>query len=96
VRASDRGYVLDWTAGGEPDRMLWPVARSAVDLMTSADLARVRECDGHDCGWLFLDTSKAGRRRWCSMAICGNRAKSERYRQRSAAAPSRVGARSAD
>jgi predicted RNA-binding Zn ribbon-like protein len=44
----------------------------------------VKECDGHDCGWLFLDTSKAGRRRWCSMDVCGNRAKAQRYRRRRA------------
>ncbi|HEV3001667.1 MAG TPA: CGNR zinc finger domain-containing protein [Solirubrobacteraceae bacterium] len=62
------------------DRMLWPVVRSASDLMTSPALARVRECDGTNCGWLFLDTSKAGRRRWCSMEVCGNRAKARRYR----------------
>ena len=91
VRFNERGYVLGWTAGEELDQVLWPVARSAAELMTSADLARVRECDGHNCGWLFIDTSKAGRRRWCSMAICGNRAKSERYRQRGAPAPSREG-----
>jgi len=63
------------------DRILWPVARSAVELLTSADLDHVRECDGRGCGWLFRDTSKAGRRRWCSMAICGNRAKARRHRE---------------
>lgn len=49
------------------------VAWSVGELLTTADLDRVRACPGHDCGWLFLDTS--GRRRWCSMASCGNRAK---------------------
>jgi predicted RNA-binding Zn ribbon-like protein len=65
------------------DQPLWPVTRSATALMTDARaLGRVRECDGLNCGWLFLDTSKAGRRRWCSMGICGNRAKLERHRER--------------
>jgi predicted RNA-binding Zn ribbon-like protein len=85
VRPTERGYVLDWVGRRELDQVLRPVMRSATELMTSADLARVRECDGRNCGWLFLDTSKAGRRRWCSMAICGNRAKSERFRRRVAA-----------
>jgi len=49
------------------------VALCAEALLTSPDLRRVAACPGHDCGWLFLDRS--GRRRWCSMADCGNRAK---------------------
>jgi predicted RNA-binding Zn ribbon-like protein len=63
------------------DRIFWPITRSAAELLTSADIDRVRECDGRGCGWMFLDTSKAGRRRWCSMAICGNRAKARRHRE---------------
>jgi predicted RNA-binding Zn ribbon-like protein len=47
--------------------------RAAADLLTTADRHRVRACPGDDCGWLFLDPR--GRRRWCSMAVCGNRAK---------------------
>lgn len=49
------------------------VARAAADLLTSPEVAAVSACPGHDCGWLFLDRS--GRRRWCSMRTCGNRAK---------------------
>ena len=66
------------------DRMLWPVARSATELLTSAELGRVKKC--HACSWLFLDTSKNGRRRWCSMEGCGSRAKMRRQyaRKRSA------------
>jgi predicted RNA-binding Zn ribbon-like protein len=80
-------FQIEWDATHELDQMLWPIARSAVDLLADARaLQRVRECDGHNCGWLFLDTSKAGRRRWCSMDICGNRAKSQRYRRRAHAA----------
>ena len=79
--ATDGGY--DWlAAAGEDalDRILWPVARSAVELLTSREVARVRECPGAgDCGWLFLDTSKSGTRRWCSMAGCGSRVKMRRH-----------------
>jgi predicted RNA-binding Zn ribbon-like protein len=76
-------YALAWNASTVADRLLGEIARSAADLLTSARLDSVRECAGEGCGWLFLDTSKAHRRRWCSMDICGNRAKARRHRQRS-------------
>jgi predicted RNA-binding Zn ribbon-like protein len=58
----------------ELDLMLWPVALSAIELLTSAkEWGKVKECPG--CGWLFLDASKTGNRRWCSMDECGSRAK---------------------
>ena len=59
---------------------LWPVARSAADLLTGPELALLRECGR--CCWLFLDRSKNKRRRWCSMDVCGNRAKSQRHYSR--------------
>ncbi|MGH3384361.1 MAG: CGNR zinc finger domain-containing protein [Nocardioidaceae bacterium] len=52
---------------------LLAVSWSAGELLTSGRLGAVRCCPGTDCGWLFLDQS--GRRRWCSMSACGNRAK---------------------
>ncbi len=64
------------------DSPLWSIARSAADLLTSDELARVRECDGLDCTWLFLDCSRSRSRRWCSMASCGNRAKARRHYHR--------------
>ena len=74
-------YRLASRPSADLSRLLWPMARSAAELLTSAEIDRVRECDGRGCGWLFRDTSKAGRRRWCSMAICGNRAKASRHRE---------------
>ena len=59
--------------------MLWPIARSAADLLTSSDVALVRACSSPTCQWLFLDTSKNHHRRWCSMQSCGNRAKVRRF-----------------
>jgi predicted RNA-binding Zn ribbon-like protein len=53
---------------------------SASELLVSGDRQHVRTCPGHHCGWLFLDRS--GRRRWCLMATCGNRAKARRHAQR--------------
>jgi predicted RNA-binding Zn ribbon-like protein len=64
------------------DRVAWWVARSAAELLTSADLASVRECAGYDCGRLFVDGTKNRSRRWCAMASCGNRAKGRRHYER--------------
>jgi predicted RNA-binding Zn ribbon-like protein len=60
------------------------VARDAVDLVTGPYATRVRECAADDCALLFVDTSRPGRRRWCSMEGCGNRAKTASYRRRRA------------
>jgi predicted RNA-binding Zn ribbon-like protein len=64
------------------DRVLWPVARSAAEELTSGELARVRMCQGEHCGWLFIDRSKNRSRRWCDMQDCGNVEKVRRYRRR--------------
>jgi predicted RNA-binding Zn ribbon-like protein len=54
------------------------LARASVELVTGPELSRVRQCDG--CSLLFLDRSRPGQRRWCSMGSCGNRSKTARYR----------------
>ena len=59
--------------------ILAPVLWSAADLLVGPDSARLRECANHRCLWLFLDDSKNGSRRWCSMQMCGNRAKAQRH-----------------
>jgi predicted RNA-binding Zn ribbon-like protein len=59
--------------------ILAPALWSAGDLLTGAQLDRVRECANDKCVWLFLDESKNGTRRWCSMSACGNRAKAHRH-----------------
>jgi predicted RNA-binding Zn ribbon-like protein len=64
------------------DQILWAVGQSAISLLTSApELETISECPAEDCGYLFRDTSH-GRRRWCSMKSCGNRAKVQRFRDR--------------
>jgi predicted RNA-binding Zn ribbon-like protein len=55
------------------------VAWSAARLLTSAEVARVRTCANEDWGWLFVDRSRRGNRRWCDMGECGSRDKARRY-----------------
>ena len=62
---------------------LAPVIKSAVDLLTSGAIGRVRTCAADTCEWLFIDTTKNRTRRWCDMKVCGNRAKVRRFRSRS-------------
>jgi predicted RNA-binding Zn ribbon-like protein len=65
------GFVWRWQDGAEAlDSMLWPIARSAAELLTGTELPRVRECGGECCGWLFLDQTKNRTRRWCEMKVC--------------------------
>jgi predicted RNA-binding Zn ribbon-like protein len=59
--------------------LLAPVLWSAADLLAGPRLARVHRCANPECGWLFLDNSKSGNRRWCDMGACGNRAKARRH-----------------
>jgi predicted RNA-binding Zn ribbon-like protein len=79
------GYALRWPAAPDAlDRMLWPVAYSAAELLAQPDLlSRVGECaDDRGCGYLFLDMTKNRSRRWCDMKDCGNRAKARRHYER--------------
>ena len=77
------GFEWKWT-GDETDldRMLWPIAHSAAEFLSTGDLSRLRECGGEDCGWLFEDTSRNNSRQWCHMQDCGNLAKVRRFRTR--------------
>jgi predicted RNA-binding Zn ribbon-like protein len=77
------GFIWGWVnEEGVLDRVLWPVVRSAADVLTSEELHEVRVCAASDCSWLFLDTSKNQSRRWCNMKSCGNRAKARRHNER--------------
>jgi predicted RNA-binding Zn ribbon-like protein len=71
-----------WECDGDADPLEQPLRQvlwSAADLLTTAELALVRECAGEGCSWLFLDTSRNRSRLWCSMEDCGNRAKARRH-----------------
>jgi predicted RNA-binding Zn ribbon-like protein len=80
VATGNEGFAWEWE--GDPralDRLIWPVARDAAVFLTSADLSRLRTCENPRCRWVFYDGTRNGSRRWCSMAVCGNRAKVRRY-----------------
>ena len=78
------GYRWQWKDEQTENfaRMLWPIALSATELLTSDKLGSVRECAAADCAWLFLDESRNRSRRWCDMAVCGNRQKARLHYQR--------------
>lgn len=58
------------------------LARDAIELISGGQAARLRECSKPDCSLLFVDTSRSGARRWCSMETCGNQDKVQHYRRR--------------
>ena len=75
------GPAMQWSwrdAGNRLDSIMWPIVRSAADLLVSDEAGRVRECGGPECGWMYVDRSRNGLRRWCEMESCGTREKSRR------------------
>lgn len=84
IATTTNGFAWEWAEStGGFDQILWPVARSAGELLVSGRLDRIRQCaDDRGCGYLFVDTSRNGSRRWCSMESCGNRAKAHRHYKR--------------
>ncbi|WP_342246794.1 CGNR zinc finger domain-containing protein [Pseudomonas sp. OTU5201] len=84
---------LDWPADGEPrvetvraagtaEQYLAPLAEAAAELLVAGDFNLVRVCEHPDCVLWFYDRTKSHRRRWCSMALCGNRHKVAEFRKR--------------
>jgi len=69
---------LDWTGADLVDELVLAAGR----LLEREDLNKLRECQDGGCGWLFLDRSKNGSRRWCSSGDCGNRARAKRHYER--------------
>ncbi len=95
---ADRALLNRWAAGRIPaprleeDGMSWTledasvllalVARDAVELLGGELAGRIRQCAGEGCALLFVDTSRTGGRKWCSMSGCGNKAKVASFRER--------------
>lgn len=80
LHPDSEGFTWHWHDDADAlERIDWLLTHSAVELLTSPQIDRVKICASPDgCGWLFLDTSKNGSRRWCSMEVCGSRAKMRR------------------
>ncbi|HEY0072169.1 MAG TPA: ABATE domain-containing protein [Chloroflexia bacterium] len=85
VRRAGEGFRWGWDEESDAlTKMLWPVAKAAVDLLTEEGhmLERLHQCAANDCGWLFIDMSRNHSRRWCDMSNCGNVAKARRHYHR--------------
>jgi predicted RNA-binding Zn ribbon-like protein len=100
LEAGSRYSELQWPRSGQPalasrerlqgaEGLLLPVAQAVADLLSGADFRYVRRCEGPECTLWFLDITKAHSRRWCSPAMCGNRAKVAAFRARSLKSKSR-------
>jgi predicted RNA-binding Zn ribbon-like protein len=86
--ANEGAAPLQWSwrdAASRLDSLLWPVVRSAAELLASDEANQIHECGGTDCGWMYVDRSRNGLRRWCEMESCGTREKSRQRAQRRAA-----------
>ncbi len=70
-----------------PEQWLVPAAEAAADLLVHGDIDLVRKCESDACSLWFYDRTRSHRRRWCSMALCGNRHKVAAFRQREAGNP---------
>jgi predicted RNA-binding Zn ribbon-like protein len=82
-RQRDRGLQLRWDQLGESlESVLWPVIWSAASLLVSDESTQIRICGGPDCGWMYVDRSRNGLRRWCQMETCGTREKTRRRYER--------------
>ncbi len=79
--ASAKRFVLETRPGEGLARILRPVVRAAVELLTSDQILQVGWCADESCGWVFLDTTRSHTRRWCDMKSCGNRNKVRRFRE---------------
>src|SRR5215207_6402935 len=68
-------FAVTWQPLDSLDVPLWQAAASAGSLLASDDLARVKQCPGEKCGWVFVDESRNQSRLWCDSTMCGNRAR---------------------
>jgi predicted RNA-binding Zn ribbon-like protein len=76
-------FVVVNRLGSEDFDIPWfPIVLDAEELLCSHFVSRIRICAADGCGWAFLDTSKNGTRRWCSMKLCGNREKARRFKEK--------------
>jgi predicted RNA-binding Zn ribbon-like protein len=80
ITSNKQGFSLTFNSMDALEQIEYEAIRSAADVLLSIQPGRIKQCEG--CGWLFYDTSKTHQRRWCSMQLCGNRAKARRHYKR--------------
>jgi predicted RNA-binding Zn ribbon-like protein len=80
IKYADQRFDFDWAAeSSDFEQIVRPIVWSAVALLTSGHMKMVKQCQGKNCSWLFLDETRNHSRRWCDMARCGNRQKASRF-----------------
>ncbi|WP_322101479.1 CGNR zinc finger domain-containing protein [Paraburkholderia sp. J41] len=85
VESAGEGAALTYRVARRwraPEALLMPIAEALAKLVCEEDFTHVKACEGHRCTMLFADHTRGHARRWCSMAVCGNRAKVAAHRQR--------------
>jgi predicted RNA-binding Zn ribbon-like protein len=65
-----------------PDALLFPIAQAMARVVCEEDFRHIKVCEGHRCTLMFVDRTRGRARRWCSMSVCGNRAKQAAHRER--------------
>ena len=84
VRDPKGRLVRGWADHAQsPESVLRPVVLAAAELVSSTDVEKLRICAGSDCGWMYVDRSRNGLRRWCEMSVCGTAEKNRRRGARS-------------
>jgi predicted RNA-binding Zn ribbon-like protein len=85
ARGADGASALEYRVTrrwNSPESLLMPIAQALAKLVCDEDLTHVKACEGQRCTLLFADHTRGHARRWCSMALCGNRAKVAAHRKR--------------
>jgi predicted RNA-binding Zn ribbon-like protein len=81
-RDGDRFELRAMRRWQSPESLLLPIAEALARFVCEEDFASVKACEGHSCTLVFADHTRGRARRWCSMAVCGNRAKQAAHRNR--------------
>ncbi|MCG7522762.1 ABATE domain-containing protein [Ruegeria sp. Ofav3-42] len=79
LRLDRKGTQLEHQEPANASVLLGQIARDAIDLVTGRDIAKIKSCAAEDCSVYFVDYSRPGKRRWCSMARCGNQSKKRTF-----------------
>ncbi|MBB6693749.1 CGNR zinc finger domain-containing protein [Cohnella xylanilytica] len=79
IHQEEGSLQLSYMGKAGPDAIAYPIVRSLADTLAAVPADRIRKCEHDDCLLRFVDTSKSGKRRWCSMETCGNRHKAAEF-----------------